>query len=169
MSPQIKFQPDDVQLQAKSKPTPKPKSKSKSDPNGKTRSTQSRIYSFLYHTTFYLFVLLLSILLAGGAAALGEQAWRNVDERKWDVVVISAAYAALVCFTVLFCLVWLSVTSHFGGPCWPSFRLGSGRGSHVRPYHVADVGLDDMFCLADGLVGTRNRGLALSSTFGVDG
>ena len=55
-----------------------------------------RIRSFLYHSSFYIFILIIAVLLVGSAWGLGEQAWRTRDHRRWNIVILVAAYIAIV-------------------------------------------------------------------------
>lgn len=53
--------------------------------------------SILYHLSFSFCILLIAALLVGSAWGLGEQAWRTVDgQRRWNIVILVAAYFALV-------------------------------------------------------------------------
>lgn len=67
----------------------------------KRRSALKTFYSVLYHTTFYFFILITAALLVGSAYGLGEQALRTGGQRKWNLFVLSAAYVALVCPSLL--------------------------------------------------------------------
>ncbi|WVQ99763.1 hypothetical protein IAU59_006905 [Kwoniella sp. CBS 9459] len=51
--------------------------------------------SFLYHTSFYLFILVIATLLVGAAWGLGEQSWRTGSQKSWNLIVLSAAYFVL--------------------------------------------------------------------------
>nr|XP_019007460.1 uncharacterized protein I206_07718 [Kwoniella pini CBS 10737]OCF46241.1 hypothetical protein I206_07718 [Kwoniella pini CBS 10737] len=51
--------------------------------------------SFLYHSSFYLFILIITVLLVASAWGIGEQAIRNSGQRNWNVFVLVAAYVAL--------------------------------------------------------------------------
>ncbi|WVW84336.1 hypothetical protein I302_106370 [Kwoniella bestiolae CBS 10118] len=65
--------------------------------------------SFLYHASFYLFILITAALLVASAFSIGEQAWRNGGQRKWNIFVMVAAYVALGIISVLH--VWSRVLS----------------------------------------------------------
>ncbi|OCF74427.1 hypothetical protein I204_04802 [Kwoniella mangroviensis CBS 8886] len=71
--------------------------------------TAKGFLSFLYHTSFYLFILIIAALLVGSAWSIGEQAWRNGGQRKWNIFVMVAAYVALGIISVLH--VWSRVLS----------------------------------------------------------
>ncbi|OCF31983.1 hypothetical protein I316_06369 [Kwoniella heveanensis BCC8398] len=87
-------------------PTPTPtRSRSKSNPRGsKNRYRRKRrrcmptargFRSFLYHTSFYLFVAIIATLLVGSAWGLGEQSWRTGNQKSWNLIVLVAAYVVL--------------------------------------------------------------------------
>lgn len=59
-------------------------------------SARHRFQSFLYHTSFTFFILILSALMVGSAWGLGEQAWRTDHQRRWNVFALVAAYVAFV-------------------------------------------------------------------------
>ncbi|WWC88951.1 uncharacterized protein L201_003866 [Kwoniella dendrophila CBS 6074] len=86
------------------RPKPKPKRKRK-----RFLPTSRGFSSFLYHTSFYLFILLIAVLLVGSAWGLGDQAFRNDDQKKWNIFVLVAAYVALGIISVLH--VWSRVLS----------------------------------------------------------
>ncbi|WWC69826.1 uncharacterized protein I206_103769 [Kwoniella pini CBS 10737] len=65
--------------------------------------------SFLYHSSFYLFILIITVLLVASAWGIGEQAIRNSGQRNWNVFVLVAAYVALGTISVLH--VWSRVLS----------------------------------------------------------
>ncbi|WRT68131.1 uncharacterized protein IL334_005106 [Kwoniella shivajii] len=65
--------------------------------------------SFLYHTSFYLCILVIAVLLVGTAWGLGEQAWRTGGQRRWNIVILVAAYVVLGIISVLH--VWSRVLS----------------------------------------------------------
>ncbi|ORY26356.1 hypothetical protein BCR39DRAFT_541490 [Naematelia encephala] len=51
--------------------------------------------SILYQTSFWLFILILLVLLVGSAWGLGTQAWTTGGERRWNIVILTAAYVVL--------------------------------------------------------------------------
>ncbi|WVQ79638.1 hypothetical protein IAT38_001738 [Cryptococcus sp. DSM 104549] len=60
------------------------------------KSLPQRLGSFLYHSSFWLFIVIIAALLVGAAWGLGEQAWRTAGkQRRWNLVVQLAAYVAL--------------------------------------------------------------------------
>jgi len=56
----------------------------------------SRLQSILYLSSFYIFIILIAALLVASAWGLGEQAWHSGGHRRWDIVILVAAYIALV-------------------------------------------------------------------------
>ncbi|WWD16955.1 hypothetical protein CI109_101387 [Kwoniella shandongensis] len=68
-----------------------------------------RLRSILYHTSFYLFILIIGVLLVGSAWGLGEQAWRTGHQRKWNIIVLVGSYVALGIIAIMH--VWSRVLS----------------------------------------------------------
>ncbi|KAK8864729.1 hypothetical protein IAR55_001985 [Kwoniella newhampshirensis] len=68
-----------------------------------------RISSILYHSSFYLFILIIATLLVGSAWGLGEQAWRTGGQRKWNIVILVGSYVALGIISIMH--VWSRVLS----------------------------------------------------------
>lgn len=65
--------------------------------NSHPHRTRAQLWgSVLYHISFYLFLLIVAVILAGAAWALGEQAWRKGGLRRWNLIIIVAAYIILV-------------------------------------------------------------------------
>ena len=73
------------------------------------RSALSAFLSFLYHSTFYLFILIIASLLVGSAYGLGEQALRTGGQRRWNLFVLVAAYVALALVSIIH--VWSRILS----------------------------------------------------------
>lgn len=62
-----------------------------------TLGTKRRgLSSFLYHTSFSLFILILAALLVGAAWGLGEQAAKSSHASRWNLFALCVAFAALV-------------------------------------------------------------------------
>ena len=59
--------------------------------------TGPRLRSILYHSSFYLFCVLEAVLLVGTAWGLASQAWHGTRNRRWNIVLLTAAYVAVVC------------------------------------------------------------------------
>lgn len=59
-------------------------------------SRPGRWQSVLYQLSFTLCILILAAVLTGSAWGLGEQAWRSGGQRRWNIVIISGAYVAVV-------------------------------------------------------------------------
>ena len=56
----------------------------------------SRLQSLLYLSSFYLFIVFIAVLFVASAWGIGQQAWRTRGYRRWDIVILTAAYIALV-------------------------------------------------------------------------
>lgn len=62
-----------------------------------TLGTKRRgLSSFLYHTSFSLFILILAALLVGAAWGLGEQAAKSSHASRWNLFALCVAFAGLV-------------------------------------------------------------------------
>lgn len=67
-----------------------------------TLGTKRRgLSSFLYHTSFSLFILILAALLVGAAWGLGEQAAKSSHASRWNLFALCVAFAALVSIYLL--------------------------------------------------------------------
>ena len=65
-------------------------------PVKKKRFNTRLLYSILYQTSFYFFIVVIAALLVGSVWGLGDQAWKTADARRWNIVILVAAYLALV-------------------------------------------------------------------------
>ncbi|KAL7420822.1 hypothetical protein Q5752_004775 [Cryptotrichosporon argae] len=65
--------------------------------------------SFLYHTTFYLFVLVIAVLLVASVAGLIVQAWLSGGNRRWNIFVVVAAYVIVAAIAIVH--VWSRLLS----------------------------------------------------------
>jgi hypothetical protein len=50
----------------------------------------------LYQLSFALVILITACVLLGSAWGLGEQAWRSGGQRRWNIVILTGAYATVV-------------------------------------------------------------------------
>nr|XP_018262665.1 uncharacterized protein I303_04144 [Kwoniella dejecticola CBS 10117]OBR84823.1 hypothetical protein I303_04144 [Kwoniella dejecticola CBS 10117] len=110
-SPHLAIYPPKPQPRPDDHTTSKSKSKSKRKRNSARRCvpTLRGFRSFLYHTSFYLFILIIAVLLVASAWGIGEQAIRNSGQRNWNIFVLVAAYVALGIISILH--VWSRVLS----------------------------------------------------------
>ncbi|WVN87690.1 uncharacterized protein L203_102878 [Cryptococcus depauperatus CBS 7841] len=70
----------------------------------------TQIRSVLYHSSFWLFIVIITILLVGAAWGLGEQAWRTGGQKNWNTVVLVTAYAVLLIVSIAHAWSrWLSI------------------------------------------------------------
>lgn len=58
--------------------------------------TLKTFQSVLYHSSFWLCIIIETALLVGAAWGLGEQAWHTGPQQGWNIVVLAAAYAVFV-------------------------------------------------------------------------
>jgi hypothetical protein len=77
-------------------PHSRPSPKSRTNTTTARNVPWARLQSILYLSSFYIFILVISVLLVASALGLGEQAWHTGGERRWDIVILVAAYIALV-------------------------------------------------------------------------
>lgn len=61
------------------------------------RSGSARFKSWLYHISFYLFVMVTAVVLVGSGWGLIEQALRTGGQKFWNLVIVGASYAFVVC------------------------------------------------------------------------
>ncbi|CAD6576460.1 MAG: hypothetical protein TREMPRED_001684 [Tremellales sp. Tagirdzhanova-0007] len=71
--------------------------------------TGPRLRSILYHSSFYLFCVLEAVLLVGTAWGLASQAWHGTRNRRWNIVLLTAAYVAVAIISLLH--VWSRLLS----------------------------------------------------------
>ncbi|UOH83283.1 hypothetical protein LQV05_006005 [Cryptococcus neoformans] len=64
------------------------------------RFTLTTFQSFLYHSSFWLCIIIEIALLVGAAWGLGEQAWHTGPQQGWNVVMLSTAYAVFLIISV---------------------------------------------------------------------
>ncbi|EJT97864.1 hypothetical protein DACRYDRAFT_58608, partial [Dacryopinax primogenitus] len=57
--------------------------------------------AWIYHVSFFLFVILTAIAVVGSAAGLVAQAWFTGGQRRWDVVIVVGSYIALLVMSTL--------------------------------------------------------------------
>ncbi|KGB76721.2 hypothetical protein CNBG_2559 [Cryptococcus deuterogattii R265] len=62
--------------------------------------TLKTFQSILYHSSFWLCIIIETALLVGAAWGLGEQAWHTGPQQGWNIVVLAAAYAVFLIITV---------------------------------------------------------------------
>ncbi|KAE8539205.1 hypothetical protein D1P53_004298 [Cryptococcus gattii VGV] len=62
--------------------------------------TLKTFQSVLYHSSFWLCIIIETALLVGAAWGLGEQAWHTGPQQGWNIVVLAAAYAVFLILTV---------------------------------------------------------------------
>lgn len=62
--------------------------------------TLKTFQSVLYHSSFWLCIIIETALLVGAAWGLGEQAWHTGPQQGWNIVVLAAAYAVFLIITV---------------------------------------------------------------------
>lgn len=69
----------------------------------------SRLQSLLYLSSFYLFIVFIAVLFVASAWGIGQQAWRTRGYRRWDIVILTAAYIALGIIAIIH--VWSRLLS----------------------------------------------------------
>nr|KIR88113.1 hypothetical protein I308_01167 [Cryptococcus tetragattii IND107] len=62
--------------------------------------TLKTFQSVLYHSSFWLCIIIETALLVGAAWGLGEQAWHTGPQQGWNIVVLAAAYAVFIMKTM---------------------------------------------------------------------
>jgi len=72
-------------------------------PKKRRRSPLRVFQSAVYHTTFYLFIIIVGCLVVGSAYGLGEQAVQSGGQSRFNLFVMVAAYVVVVS----------SLSSHF--------------------------------------------------------
>ncbi|WVF71095.1 hypothetical protein IAT40_005892 [Kwoniella sp. CBS 6097] len=104
------------QSASQSTPTPTARSTPRHDRQRQRRQRKGRFLptargfrSFLYHSSFYLFVAIIATLLVGSAWGLGEQSWRTGNQKSWNLIVLVAAYVVLGLISVTH--VWSRILS----------------------------------------------------------
>ena len=65
-------------------------------PKKRRRSPLRVFQSAVYHTTFYLFIIIVGCLVVGSAYGLGEQAVQSGGQSRFNLFVMVAAYVVVV-------------------------------------------------------------------------